>query len=143
MNSGKKPAMTNKAQERNKILVADDDERILQVIRDMLMPNRYEVLLAKDGAEAIEIAQNEQPGLILMDILMPNIDGYTACNAIKSDAKTRHIPIIMLTAVSYELNKKLSERLKADFYLVKPVALDTLLAIIHRFLTPYPLSESF
>jgi DNA-binding response OmpR family regulator len=119
---------------RGKILLVDDDERISRVMGDMLTPNGFEVLLARDGEEAIKMAREEQPGLILMDILMPNTDGYTACSILKSDENTKRIPLVMLTGVDHELNKKLSERLNADGYLVKPISLDILLNTVDRFL---------
>jgi len=127
-------AMTSSNRKRDKILIVDDDERILRVLGDMLTPNGYEVLLARDGAEAIAVARNKQPGLILMDILMPETDGYAACNILKSDEKTKQIPVVMLTAVGYELNKRLSESLNADGYLVKPISVELLLETVKRFL---------
>ena len=126
--------MISSNRERNKILIVDDDERILRVVGDMLTPNGYQVLLARDGAEAVTVARNEQPGLILMDILMPRTDGYTACSILKSDEKTKRIPLVMLTAVDHELNKRLSKSLNADGYLVKPISVEVLLDTVKRFL---------
>jgi len=114
-------------------LVVDDDEKILKVFSDMLTPNGYEVVTAKNGAEGINLARNELPGLILMDIMMPEIDGYTACSVLKKDDKTKKIPLIMVTGIGFELNKRLSEQLDADGYLVKPVSIDTLLDTVNRF----------
>jgi len=124
--------MINSNRKRNKILVVDDDERLLHMLRDMLSANGYEVLLAKDGAQAVTVARKEQPGLILMDILMPEMDGYTACSILKSDEKTKRIPLVMLTAVGYEMNKKLSEDLNADDYLEKPVSVGILVDTVKR-----------
>jgi len=124
----------NDYRRQNKILVADDDEQILRVVKDMLTPNGYTVLVARDGAEAITVARNEHPGLILMDIFMPNLDGYIACSILKSDKKTEQIPIVMLSAVDFELNKKLSEELNADGYVVKPVLLEMLIKTVNQFL---------
>jgi len=124
--------MINSNRKRNKILVVDDDERLLHMLRDMLSANGYEVLLAKDGAQAVTVARKEQPGLILMDILMPEMDGYTACSILKSDEKTKRIPLVMLTAVGYEMNKKLSEDLNADDYLEKPISVGILVDTVKR-----------
>jgi len=124
--------MINSNRKRNKILVVDDDERLLHMLRDMLSANGYEVLLAKDGAQAVTVARKEQPGLILMDIFMPEMDGYTACSILKSDEKTKRIPLVMLTAVGYEMNKKLSEDLNADDYLEKPVSVGILVDTVKR-----------
>lgn len=117
-----------------KVLVVDDDIRILRVLQDMLIPNGYEVLLAENGTEAIEIAQREKPDLILMDIMMPITDGYTACSILKSGKNTSKIPLIMLTGVGFELNKKLSKQLNADDYLVKPISIEILLETIRRYI---------
>lgn len=126
--------MINSNCKRKKVLVVDDDERILRVVRDMLTPNGYEVLLARDGSEAVTMARKDQPRLIFMDILMPEMDGYTACSILKSDEKTKRIPLVMLTALGYEMNKEISERLNADGYLVKPVLVEVLLDTINKLL---------
>lgn len=126
--------MINSNCKRKKVLVVDDDERILRVVRDMLTPNGYEVLLARDGSEAVTMARKDQPRLIFMDILMPEMDGYTACSILKSDEKTKRIPLVMFTALGYEMNKELSERLNADGYLVKPVLVEVLLDTINKLL---------
>jgi len=118
-----------------KVLVVDDDERILRVLNDMLIPNGYDVVLAKNGTEAIEITRKELPDIILMDIMMPVTDGYTACSVLKSDERTRQIPLIMLTGIGFELNKKFSEQLNADGYLVKPVSLEKLLDTLSSFIS--------
>jgi CheY-like chemotaxis protein len=129
----KKYFESRRQSQQGRILVVDDDEKILKVFSDMLTPNGYEVVTAKNGAEGINLARNELPGLILMDIMMPEIDGYTACSVLKKDDKTKKIPLIMVTGIGFELNKRLSEQLDADGYLVKPVSIDTLLDTVNRF----------
>jgi len=104
---------------RKKILIADDDSNIRALVKRMLGSD-YLVLDAGDGDEAVSLARRHSPDLILMDILMPNTDGYTACRAIKQDPLTRGIPVVMLTGVAYELNKKLSQQMGADGYITKP-----------------------
>ena len=105
--------------DRKKILIADDDSNIRALVRRMLGSD-YLVLDAGDGDEAISLARRHSPDLVLMDILMPNTDGYTACRAIKQDPLTRGIPVVMLTGIAYELNKKLSQQMGADGYITKP-----------------------
>ena len=68
-----------------------------------------------------------------MDILMPNVDGYVACSTIKTDQVTKGIPVVMLTGVGYELNKKLAEKIGADGYITKPFSLQELLDTIGQF----------
>lgn len=124
----------NNNHQLNKILVADGDEQFIGIVKDMLIPNGYDVLTAGSGTEAITLARNEQPQMILMEIFMPGIDGYTACSLLKSDDRTKRIPIVILTAIGYELNKKMAEKFNADGYMVKPVSHDDLLDTVSRFM---------
>ena len=119
---------------KEKILVVDDEENVRRLLRSML-GNKYIVLEAKDGEVAIDIARSQKPDFILMDIMMPNIDGYTACHTIKQDPATKTIPVVMLTAVGQELNKKLAQEMGADGYITKPFGLLELLNTVERFLT--------
>ena len=102
-----------------KVLIADDDIQIRQLLSSILK-NDYTVLTARDGREAIDLALNEKPDLILMDILMPNMDGYTACSVIKSNPETRSITLIMITGIDHKLNRSFSEKIGADGYITKP-----------------------
>ena len=119
---------------KGKILVVDDEENVRRLLRSML-GNKYIVLEAKDGEVAIDIARSQKPDFILMDIMMPNMDGYTACHTIKQDPVTKTIPVVMLTAAGQELNKKLAQEMGADGYITKPFGLLELLNTVERFLT--------
>jgi len=116
------------------ILIVDDEETVRRLLRSML-GNKYIVLEAKDGEVAIDIARSQKPDFILMDIMMPNMDGYTACHTIKQDPATKTIPVVMLTAAGQELNKKLAQEMGADGYITKPFGLLELLNTVERFLT--------
>ena len=105
--------------EKKKVLVADDEMYIGQLIKRALS-NDYNVILASNGEEALNIARNEHPDLVLMDILMPKLDGYTTCYQIKIDPATRAIPVIMLTGIGHDLNRKLAGGMGADGYITKP-----------------------
>ena len=118
---------------KGKILVVDDEENVRRLLRSML-GNKYIVLEAKDGEVAIDIARSQKPDFILMDIMMPNIDGYTACHTIKHDPVTKTIPVVMLTAAGQDLNKKLAQEMGADGYITKPFGLLELLNTVERFL---------
>ena len=118
---------------KKKILIADDELGIRLLVSSLLGED-YTVLKASDGEEAINIARRQKPDLILMDIMMPNLDGYSACHAIKKDAATSAIPVIMVTALGQELNKKLANHMGADGYVTKPFSVRGLLATIDRFL---------
>ena len=118
-----------------RILVVDDEENIRHLLRSML-GNKYIVLEAKDGEIAIDIARRNKPDLILMDIMMPKMDGYTACYTIKQDPATKTIPVVMVTAVGQELNKKLAKEMGADGYITKPFSLLELLNTVELLVNP-------
>jgi len=119
---------------RARILVVDDDERALHLMEAMLTPRGYQIILAKDGEEAVGITRSQIPDLILLDIMMPVMDGYATLAKIKEDGATANIPVIMVSAVGYELNKKLADQLGAAGYITKPVDLAELQSTIALFL---------
>ena len=118
---------------KKKILIADDEQSIRLLVRRLLSQN-YIVLEASDGEEAIDIARRENPDLILMDIMMPGVDGYTPCHQITKGQATKAIPVVMLTGVGHELNKKLSFEVGATGYITKPFILQDLLDVIRPLL---------
>jgi CheY-like chemotaxis protein len=117
-----------------RILIADDEETVRSLVKRLLGKN-YKVLEADDGEQAVKVAVNQKPDLILMDILMPKMDGLTACYAIKRNPATKGIPVVMLTAVDYELNRKLSQDVMgAQGYITKPFDSETLINVMDKFL---------
>jgi two-component system alkaline phosphatase synthesis response regulator PhoP len=116
-----------------KILIVDDEPTVRAVARRML-DKQFVVIEASDGEEAISIARFQKPDLILMDVMMPRMDGNTACSILKSDEVTKLIPVVMLSGVTYELNKKLAAVIGADAYITKPFSSQDLLNTVHRFL---------
>ena len=120
--------------EKKKVLVVDDEENIRHLVRSILDKDNI-VLEAKDGKAAIDMARSQEPDFILMDIMMPKMDGYTACHAIKKDPVTKAIPIVMLTALGQELNMKLGQEMGADGYITKPFNSQVLVDTANRFLT--------
>jgi two-component system alkaline phosphatase synthesis response regulator PhoP len=119
--------------DKKRILIVDDEPSVRLLVSGML-GKEYIVIEANDGEEAIDITQSWRPDLIFMDIMMPNMDGYTACNRIKTELVAKAPPIVMLTAVGYELNKKLAEEVGADGYITKPFNSQELLETATRFL---------
>ncbi|MCJ7743602.1 MAG: response regulator [Dehalococcoidales bacterium] len=119
--------------DKRKILIVDDEPNVRRLVRTILSKD-FIVLEAEDGKQAIDIACTQKPDLILMDIMMPRVDGYTACSAIKNDPTTKSIPVLMLTAVGFELNVKLSQQMGADAYMTKPFNSQALLDKIAQFL---------
>jgi CheY-like chemotaxis protein len=120
-------------EEKRIILIADDELNIRLLVSSMLGKD-YVVLVASSGQEAVDIAQRQKPDLILMDIMMPNMDGYSACYAIKKDEATATIPVVMLSAVDQELNKQFASQMGADGYITKPFRLQDLQSTIDKFL---------
>ncbi|MDH4292441.1 MAG: response regulator [Dehalococcoidia bacterium] len=115
--------------DKKKILIADDEGTVRLVVEKMLDKD-YIVLEATNGEEAVRIAKAEQPDLILMDLIMPKMDGYTACSEIKADQSTKGIPVVILTAVGHELNKKFATEMGAAGYVTKPFNIQDLINVI-------------
>jgi DNA-binding response OmpR family regulator len=109
-----------------KILIAEDEPDIRDLISLTLQFGGYEVVSAKDGIEAVSAAQNDQFDLILMDVRMPRMTGYEACRVLRSDAATRGIPIIFLSAKGQETEVQAGLDAGADDYILKPFAPDIL-----------------
>ena len=86
-----------------KILIVDDDPEVIELVRNRLEAHLYEVVSATDGETGVKMAKKEKPELILMDIMMPNLSGGEAVRLLKSDAATKYIPVIFLTAVTSNL----------------------------------------
>ena len=103
-----------------KILVADDEPDVLELIEVNLTTAGYEVLTAADGGEALRKARAAVPDLILLDIMLPEMDGLEVCKALRRDAVKASLPIIMLTARAAEIDRVLGLELGADDYITKP-----------------------
>lgn len=117
---------------KRKIVVADDELYIRLLVKDILEPD-FLVLEASNGEEAVSITRTQKPDLVLMDILMPKLDGYTACYAIKTNELTKAIPVVMLTGVGHELNRQLSQEMGATGYITKPFNPEDLLDKVRQY----------
>ncbi len=113
-----------------KVLVVDDEQNILEIIQFNLEREGYHIITAKDGNTALELARSEIPDLIVLDIMLPEQDGFTVCRLLQQEAKTRSIPIIMLSARGDELDKILGLEMGADDYVTKPFSPRELVARI-------------
>ncbi|HAN05533.1 MAG TPA: DNA-binding response regulator [Elusimicrobia bacterium] len=111
-----------------KILVVEDERDIARMIEYNLKKEGYRPVLVHDGSFAAALAAKEKPALILLDLMLPGLDGLEVCRRLKADAKTSAIPIIMLTAKGEESDKVLGLGLGADDYVTKPFSLKELLA---------------
>lgn len=110
-----------------KILVVDDEPDVVRILSKSLMLNGYEVITANDGLECLAKAENELPDLILLDNVMPNMDGQTVLAKLKASRKTEGIPVIMVTALADEKNNTGAQKGGAMEYVVKPFDYDVLL----------------
>jgi CheY-like chemotaxis protein len=120
-------------EDRKKILIVDDEPSVRLLINTYLKDD-YTVLEAQNGIEAREIVFNQKPNLILMDIKMPQMDGISACNIIKSNDVTRSIPMVMISGLDYEFHKELSLERGADAYIAKPFNKQELLDVCSNLL---------
>ncbi len=118
---------------RKKILVIDDETEFVDMLKMRLEANRYEVITAADGAEGVDKALKEGPDLIILDIVMPKMDGYQVLLRLKNEDQTRHVPIVMLTAKSESGSIFRSQELRADDYLIKPFDTQELLDLVGRY----------
>jgi len=119
---------------RKKVLIVDDEPGIRQLVSKILSRD-YTVIEARDGEEAINAVRSQKPCIVIMDMMMPKMDGLTACYAIKKDPATKSIPVVMLTAIDQELNKKLSTTVMgANKYMTKPFSAQELMETIRQLL---------
>jgi len=117
---------------KKKILIVDDDTSITLSISFVLEKEGYAVIIAVDGEEAVKKAKEELPHLIVLDIMLPKINGFEVCKRLKANVQTREIRIIMLTAKGDEKDKRLAEELGVNGYITKPFDIDTLLSEIRK-----------
>lgn len=110
-----------------KVLVVDDSPTERHFLSEILTKQGYQVIMAESGEEAMEKAKSQKPDLILMDVVMPGLNGFQATRAISRDDETKHIPIIMCTSKGQETDKVWGMRQGARDYLVKPINQDELL----------------
>ncbi len=111
-----------------KIAVIDDEEAVRRSLKNILEADgTYDVLTAEDGARGLKLVKKRRPDLILLDIMMPGIDGFEVLKRLKADYKTMSIPVIVLSAWASEENRIKGSRLYTDLYLAKPITPDELL----------------
>lgn len=106
---------------KRKILLVDDSTTVLMMEKMILAKGPFDVVTARDGVEAVNKARSEQPDVILLDVMMPNLDGLSACAAIRTDLATAHIPIIMVTTRGEEQNIETAFRNGCTDYVTKPI----------------------
>ena len=120
--------------EKKKILVVDDEVELVKAIEIRLLKEGFEVITATDGEEALKKARKEKPDLLILDLMLPKMDGYKVCRLLKFDQKHRNTPVIMLTARAEERDRNLGMEMGADEYMTKPFEWDGLLQKVLNFL---------
>jgi CheY-like chemotaxis protein len=120
----------------SKIMIVDDEEKIRYIVRKMLEGEGYKVLEAEGGKQCLEIIKKEKPDLILMDVMMPEMDGWEAAKEVKKDDANKDIIISMLTVKSEDEDKiKSLDEASADWHIAKPIKRDKLLQTVGWLLT--------
>jgi two-component system, OmpR family, alkaline phosphatase synthesis response regulator PhoP len=119
---------------KERILVVDDEEDILELVRYNLTKDGYKVTCVASGEAALASAKDQVPDLVVLDLMLPGVDGLDVCRALKADAKTAHVPIVMLTAKGEEADIVTGLELGADDYMTKPFSPRVLLARIRSVL---------
>ena len=117
-----------------KILVVDDEVDLVETVRFPLEMEGYDVLVSYNGEDALNQARKENPDLIILDLMLPKLDGYKVCRLLKFDERYKHIPILMLTAKTQEKDKILGKETGADEYITKPFEMDDLMEKVKKYL---------
>jgi DNA-binding response OmpR family regulator len=109
----------------SKVLIVDDDENIIEILKYNLLKDGYSVVTAGDGIQALEVARREKPDIIILDIMLPGLDGFEVCRILR---KEMAVPILMLTAKTEEIDKVVGLELGADDYITKPFSTREIIA---------------
>ena len=120
--------------DKKRILIVEDESPMAEMVKMRLEANDYEVLTASDGQSGLEMAKKEKPDLIILDLMLPKLDGYKVCRMLKFDEKYKMIPIIMFSARAQETDKKMGKEVGADAYITKPFEPKILLGKIQELL---------
>lgn len=116
------------------VLIADDEMDIVETLKFMLESEGFDVLTAYNGEEALKIARSAIPDIILLDVMMPKINGYKVARLLKFDKKFQNIPILMITARSQEEDRLIGEETGADEYITKPFEISDVIELINKYL---------
>jgi DNA-binding response OmpR family regulator len=117
-----------------KIIVVDDDKASTDLFKQVLLMNGYKVIIINESAKVLEIAGQEQPDLIILDLMMPDPDGFKVCRLLRADAELRKTPIIIVTALNDVDSRLVAIGAGANDYLVKPFHIDTLYNSVEKLL---------
>jgi DNA-binding response OmpR family regulator len=127
-------ALAGKVMTNSTVLVIDDEKDLVELVRYNLEKEQFHAITAFDGASAVEIAMKHRPELIILDLMMPGMNGLEVCRVLRADEKTRDIPIIMLTARTSETDRVVGLEMGADDYVTKPFSPRELVARVRAVL---------
>ena len=116
--------------DKPRILLVDDEPSIVMMVGKRLEVSGFDVVIARDGAEGLQKAQTESPDLIILDLMLPKMNGYEVCTTLKQDSRYRNIPIVLFTAKAQQKDEDLGRQCGADGYLRKPFKAEELLGQI-------------
>lgn len=105
---------------KREILIVEDNPQTVKLVKFILEKSKYSTISAKDGEEGLQMAREKKPDLIILDLMLPGIDGYQVCEALKADPNTKEIPVIVLTALDTGVDFEKALEKKADWYITKP-----------------------
>jgi len=105
---------------KGNILIVEDDPQTVKLIKFILEKEDYSTISAKDGEEGLQMAREKKPDLIVLDLMLPGMDGYRVCEILKANPKTKEIPVIVLTALDTGADFEKALEKKADWYITKP-----------------------
>jgi two-component system, OmpR family, alkaline phosphatase synthesis response regulator PhoP len=117
-----------------KILIVDDYPNLIEMLKIRLETFSFDVITSLDGIEALQSARTHHPDLIILDVMLPRMDGFKICRLLKYDEKTKHIPVIMLTSRARDIDKKTGYDMGADAYMFKPYDAKILIPKIYELL---------
>ena len=118
-----------------RILIVEDNPSVLKATSYILEKEGYEVLTAVDGLEGLRKAKEESPDLLILDVMLPGIDGFEICHSLRGEAQTVHLPILMFSAKGQETDKATGLKVGADEYLTKPVDREVLISKVATWLS--------
>lgn len=119
---------------KKKILLVEDESELVGMIKYRLEINNYDVITAMDGQEALDLAYREKPDLIILDVMIPKVNGFKVCQTIKQDSNYPKVPIIIFTVCNEDSNKKMGQYVGADEYIVKPFDPKSFMEKVKKFL---------
>jgi two-component system cell cycle response regulator DivK len=126
--------MEEGSMQKTRIVVMEDDDDTLEMVRFLLERAGYEVLTAKDGKQGLELARQSRPGLILLDLAMPEMDGWSVAGELEADPEMRDIPVVALTAYTQSYDRRRALNAGCDGFIPKPMNVAEFVGQVERFL---------